>query len=443
MSVSEVITAWDAGHLHAYVSRVNNPVPLAYHSQQDQALDDFLMQGFPTRNNEAWKYSPLTRLSQRDYALPTKRVASSIDFAKIASLKVSGTLAVVFVDGYLFPECSDLAAIQEQVEVCFDGTVPVSDYTHFFDQVKQSSDPLVQLNAGLLTHFMTLRVKPGVVVETPIQLLHYFTGSSVDVMHHTALRIELGESSSLSLLQEGVSQEEVTCLHNHVTDIALSANANLHHYELQRYADTVTYVTQTRVIQARDSHWLHCAAQLGSGFSRNALTTDLMDQAATCSLIGFSHVTGQQHRDTHLLINHAASHTTSRQFFRNLIDDRGVAIFSGKAQVASGIGAISADQTNNNLLLSPHAKAFIRPQLEIDADDVKCSHGATIGQLDPEAIFYCQSRGMPRQLAYTLLLQSYVEALLVDVPAGLCLDWLRHSLMSQLDDNALLSGGCE
>ena len=115
-------------------------------------------------------------------------------------------------------------------------------------------------------------------------------------------------------------------------------------------------------------------------------------------------------------------------------------MFSGKAQVEASIGSINADQTNNNLLLSPQAKAFVRPQLEIDADDIKCSHGATIGQLDPRAIFYCRSRGMSQQLAYALLLHSYVDALLESVSSGVCLDRVRDAMMEKLSHYATLIG---
>ena len=440
MSVSQAITTWDAEHLQGQLSRKNNPVLSEFRGQQRQALTAFLAQGLPTRRNEAWKYSPLTALSQQNEMLALGVLTPSIDVEKLSALKAADVHTLVFIDGCFIPDCSDLEAIQQQVDVCFDQAVSINDYQRLFDHAAQSSDPLVQLNAALLTHTMTLQVNPGVIVETPIQLLHYFTDNANNTMHHTALGVELGESASLSLLQEGISQAGVKVFHNQVTNIMLAANATLHHYELQRYADTVTYVTQTHMDQQRDSNWMHCAAQLGAGFSRNALTTDLNDKAATCSLVGFSHVTGCQHMDTHILINHRASHTESQQFFRNLVDNRGVAVFSGKAQVEASIGSINADQTNNNLLLSPQAKAFVRPQLEIDADDVKCSHGATIGQLDPRAIFYCRSRGMSQQLAYALLLHSYVDALLESVSSGVCLDRVRDAMMEKLSHYATLIG---
>ncbi|MBV53008.1 MAG: hypothetical protein CL816_02960 [Coxiellaceae bacterium] len=440
MSVLEVTTAWDAEQLQALLARENNPVLLDFREQQVLALEAFLAQGFPTRRNEAWKYSPLSHLSQQQLNLPDTNGHSIADFEQVLSFKAAGVASLVFIDGCLSSEHSDLEYLEQYMEVRFNHEVSSSNVDDFFNKAQLTTDPLVQLNAGLLTHHMTLCVKPRVIVERPMQLLHYFSGASMHTMHHTALRIELGESASLSLLQEGISEAGVTVFHNQVTDIVLAANAKLNHYELQRYADTVTYVTQTRMDQQRDSEWMHCAAQLGAGLSRNALTTDLRDNAASCSLIGFSHVTGCQHIDTHVLVNHQASHTVSQQFFRNLVDDRGVSVFSGKAQVDAAIASVTADQTNNNLLLSPGAKAYIRPQLEIDADDVKCSHGATVGQLDPRAVFYCRSRGMSESLARALLLHSYVDALLENVPTGVCLDRVRYAMMEKVSRYATLTG---
>ena len=432
MSVSESVTAWDRAHLEPLVNRVSNIAPVQFRQQQQQAIINFTQQGWPTRQLEAWKYSPLTQLNQQMLALPSVMSPGNVSDETINRFKVPAANVIVIIDGCLSPSHSDLDAIAKQVTVSFNNDVSIDDYQAYFDQAVKNTDPLLQLNAGLLTQSLVLRVAPRTEVATPLQVLHYFTSQSNAQMHHAALRIELGESAQLTLLQEYACKDQLFFLHNQVVDLELAANAKLQHFELQRFAKTASLVLHYRVKQQRDASWHYCSAQLGAAFSRQAITTDLIDSAAHCSLIGFAHVDGQRHSDTHILINHAASHTSSQQFFRNLLDDAGRTVFTGKAKVHEGVCSISADQTNNNLLLSDRAKAFVRPQLEIDADDVQCSHGATIGQLDQQAVFYCKSRGMTQQLAYALLLQGYVDALFENIPTGHCCDYLRDAILDNL-----------
>lgn len=335
----------------------------------------------PTRHDEAWKYTDLRALN----ALTFSAGASHDSIAHLLAQNVINTHdRLVFINGVLSLEHSQLVTV---------------GLTH---------DVLAQSHA-LTTLSPTAQVGVLLSDETQLTVSFIHTDGSFS---YPQLSITVSENAQCTLHQEtlGVgtyfSQPELTLI--------LKQNSSLKHTHLYTGSETAFHHVPIHVTQAKASQYDYLSNLSGSALSRQALTVELQGEKAHCSLKGLYQANQQQQVDTQTLVQHQASNTSSDEYFKGIIDEQARGIFNGKIFVPKQVGQINADMTNKNLLLSAQAEMNTKPQLEIYADDVQCSHGATVGELDHEALFYLQSRGIPKETALTLLRQAFIDDILKD-----------------------------
>ncbi len=361
----------------------------------------------PERADESWRYTSLEPILQHDFrpAAP----APELDLEALEPLLLSDSRdcqLLVMVDGRFAPELSKLhpesglqalglaQALAENNAPGFDrlGSL-IGEDAHFF----------TLMNAAAPAEGIYLRVGAGARLERPIELLHIGRAGDPGPMAQPRQLILLGDGAEASIRERFVTLGEGVCFHNGVTEVFLGANAELRHERLQQEGRQALHLHGLHLRQERDSRYRGSSLALGAAWSRLELQVGFAGPGADCQLDGLYLAGDGQLSDVHLDIDHGVPHCSSRERFKGIIDGRGRAVFDGRVLVRTDAQKSDAQLSNHNLMLSEQAEVDTKPQLEIYADDVQCSHGTSVGQLDPEQMFYLQSRGLGAAQARQML----------------------------------------
>lgn len=376
---------------------------------RSDGLARFRALGFPTTKQEEWIYTNVAPIARTPFELAERR-AGLVDLAAIApySLAEEAALELVFVNGHysdslsrtLAPTAVTARSLAAMLAECADLVAP-----HFTAQ----DGAFTALNTAFLHDGAFLSIPEGTVIERPIHLLFISTPLAAPQMTSPRIVIVAGRSSEARIVESYVGLGDATYLTNVVTEIVAGENSRIDHTSVQLESEKAFHVSLTSVRQERDSRFFSHAIQLGGAIVRNEIHATLDGEGSECRLDGLFVLRGSQHVDNHTVIDHAKPHATSEEFYKGVLDGRSRGIFDGKIVVRKDAQKTSSRQTNNNLLLSNEAIIDSKPQLEILADDVKCTHGSTIGQIDEEALFYLQSRGVGRTEARGILTFAFAS----------------------------------
>lgn len=391
---------------------------------------------WPTRKTEAWKYTSLYALTQDNYlqSAPAKTLSES----DIADFQISGLDAykIVFVNGQFNVELSDdIDGIEEFTAVNFSTATNSQDIADRLNSTyKLEKHLFAQINNSLLTDGLYLVFPANKKVSKPIHLLQLNTQE--ETTHYSQQRVVVVSEtgSQATIIDHRDSLGESNSVYNNLTEIHVAANANLAHITLQLEAETQVAISGTHVKQERDSHYQNYLVAIGSKIKRNDLQANLTESNARTTLHGVYMCKHQQHIDNQTAIDHIAAHCDSEETYRGLIADKGKATFNGRIHIHKDAQKTEAHLNNKNLLLSKQAEINTKPELEIYADDVKCSHGATIGQLDEKSLFYFQSRGIDQQTAEAMLCFGFVNAMVTELPVEAVQDYVAGRLAVFFND---------
>jgi Fe-S cluster assembly protein SufD len=302
------------------------------------------------------------------------------------------------------------------------------------------TEAFTDLNGGLLEDGLFLHVPDGVELDVAVQAVFLSSPGTRTAVHPRTLLV-VGRRSRAAVVEDHVSLDGSPSLVNAVTEVVVGDGGNAQHHVLQRQNDASTCITTVLSEQGRDSRFESHSALIGGALHRNNAFPVLAGEGGWCLLNGCYVPRGRQHHDTFMVVRHSAPHCDSRQFYRGILDDHSKAVFSGRIVVDEGAQKTDAKQTNRNLLLSDDAQVDTKPQLEIYADDVKCTHGATVGQLDPDEIFYLRSRGIPEDEARGLLTFAFVNEVVQRMPLEPVRTLLRGILETRLPGVRLSGNG--
>jgi Fe-S cluster assembly protein SufD len=268
------------------------------------------------------------------------------------------------------------------------------------------------LNAAFMHDGAVVQIANGVEVDRPIHLLFVTDATAAKGMMHPRNLIMVGKNAKATVIESYVSTSDAMYFTNAVTEVSLADGATLQHYKMQREGSRAFHVSTTEANQARDSHYVSFSFAIGGALARSNVYTTLDGDGGGATLNGLFMLDGQQHSDHQTQIIHAKPNCFSRELYKGILDDRSHGVFNGKVYVHPIAQKTDGKQTNNNLLLSETAQVDTKPQLEIFADDVKCTHGATVGQIDQVALFYLKSRGIDASLARRLLTYAFAAGVL-------------------------------
>ena len=384
-----------------------------------RAMARFAEAGFPSVRNEAWKYTDLRRLARATFK-PAPPVPAVVARAALAPWLVDRAAHVaVFVDGRFAPSLSTLdglpkgVAFRSLAQVLAEAPKLVEGH---LGRIATLEGPgLVALNTALMEDGVVLVLDKGVAVEGPLQVLHLASESAGCAVHPRLLAIA-GEASAATLVESFAALGGAQGFTDAVAEIDVGPGARIRHVRLQEESAASWHVGLTGVRIARDAGYEGFIVSAGARLSRTEIRVRLDGNGAECTLDGATLVRGRQHADVTTDIEHASGHARSRQMFKAVLDDQSRSVFQGRVVVAEDAQRTDAQQSSRNLLLSRGARADSKPELIIHADDVKCSHGATVGDLDRSALFYLRARGIDERTARGLLIEGFVRELIEAAP---------------------------
>ncbi len=394
---------------------------------RENALAQFAETGLPGVRDEQWRYTNLRALKQSSFS-----VSSAQDLS--LELPESDKPRLVFVDGFLAEEYSSALEIANVQSLSAVLTAQTAELEQKFGRcLPNQQHGFTALNTAYAQDGFVIDLANNQVLDSVIEV--YFVSQTNEVVSHTRNLIIAGANSQCTVVERHIGAQDSVYLSNHITEIIAGDNAHIDHYKVQQQSDAAFHVGGVFINQARNSQVKNHNIVLSGLVTRNDVNTNLLGQGAHMEMNGLVLGTGRQHADNHTEVNHAVPNCTSDEYYKTVLDDRARSVFRGRIIVAQDAQQTNADQQNNNLLLSRNAEADTKPQLEIYADDVKCSHGATVGQLDETSLFYLQSRGIDQDSARGLLTFAFAN----EVVERINVEAVRTEL-TQLIAGELLTG---
>jgi Fe-S cluster assembly protein SufD len=405
--------------LSSYLAFENNmDINSDVHQIRTKALKEFEELGFPTKKLEAWKYTSLNSILKEDYSIfPNKEQV--IKFPEVEKYFINDidSYKLVFIDGKYSSFLSETT--HDLIDVCMLSSALVkSKYKavieNYFNKVAKQ-DNMTALNTAFSNEGAYIYIPKNVEVDKPIQIVNFATGTESATLLQPRNLVVVGENSHVQIIERHQSLSGESVLSNSVTEIFAEKRANVDYYKIQNDNSEASIVDNTFVAQERDTICSVHTFSFGGKIVRNNLNFFQNGEHVDSILKGITILENKQHVDHHTLVHHIAPNCESHQDYKGIYDDRSTGVFNGKVIVEKEAQKTNAYQQNNNVLVSDKATVNAKPQLEIFADDVRCSHGCTIGQLDEQALFYMQQRGIPKKEAKALLMYAFSNTVLESV----------------------------
>ena len=388
------------------------------HEIRSKAFQNFEKLGFPSKKIEAWKYTSLNAVLREDYCLfPNKKKTVTLPQVKDYFIHDIDTYKVVFVDGKYSSFLSETT--HDNFDVCLMSSAlakpkykPIIE--NYFNKVAKQ-DHLTSLNTAFVKEGAYIHIPRNTEVEKPIQIINFTTGTEDAIMTQPRNLIVVEQNAHVQIIERHQSLTQNAALTNVVTEIFADRYATVDYYKIQNDHTSASLVDNTFIEQQSESTVAVHTFSFGGKVTRNNLNFYQMGEHINSTLKGITIIEGKQHVDHHTLVHHTAPNCESHQDYKGIFNERAVGVFNGKVVVEKDAQKTNAYQQNNNVLVSDRSTINAKPQLEIFADDVKCSHGCTIGQLDEQALFYMQQRGIPKKEARALLMYAFANTVLGSV----------------------------
>lgn len=383
------------------------------HDLRTAALKNFETKGFPTKKEEAWKYTSLNAVLKNDFSIfPKKENNIDVKDVKKFFLNDLDTYKVIFIDGIFSTFLS--STTHDGLDVCLMSSALTKPkykmvIDTYFNQVANQEDSLTSLNTAFAYEGAYINIPKSKVVEKPIEIIYFSTGKEDALMVQPRNLVIVGENAHVQIVERHQSLNENPVLTNSVTEIFAQKRAIVDYYKVQNDEQTANLIDNTYISQKQESRVSVHTFSFGGNLTRNNLNFYHHGERIDSTLKGITIIGDKQHVDHYTLVNHEQPNCESHQNYKTILDGQSTGVFNGKIYVEKEAQKTDAFQQNNNILLSDKATINAKPQLEIFADDVKCSHGCTIGQLDENAMFYMQQRGIPKKEAKALLMYAFTS----------------------------------
>ena len=442
MEMNVQIESWDDLELERIPQHLaGHAVPWVTKARQS-AFERFVEHGFPTRREEEWKYTDVAAIGKRASLAPDNIPPDPSSEAALFAwtLAQENTHLLVFVNGHYSDELSAPRGLPAGVKLesladLLDGDADLPEEL-FGEQHEHTI--FAALNNALSTDGAVLQLAPGTMLDKPVYLLFVASGHGTAIYPRNI--VIAGEGTRATIIEHYFGMLEAHNFTNAVTQIELGAGAELHHCKLIQEGKDAFHVAGIHAEQAAGSRFASHSFALGGRLARNDITSSLRGPECLCTFDGLYLLEGKQHVDHHTRIDHLAPSCTSREYFRGILDGESHGVFNGKVIVHPHAVKTDAHQSNRNLLLSRQAEVDTKPQLEIYADDVKCTHGATVGQLDDDSMFYLRSRGVDADSARSLLVYGFANDIIARVEVPEMRTRIEHLVLDRLPQGEEIKG---
>jgi Fe-S cluster assembly protein SufD len=434
MNMKEQKKDWYLSSFRSFEKKLNGEANPAIHRVRKEAMESFVRLGFPTTRNEEWKYTDVSRIADTRFSPAVDYQPHGTEFRDLERLIPAGVKDVtdnllVCVNGRFSKELSSMS-LQENHGVTVGSLADAmkrgdrGPERHLARYARYNEDAFTALSTAFLQDGLYVHVPDGAILESPIHLLFATAGPGTEFLSHPRILVITGKNSQAMILESYAGPGDRTYFTNSVAEVVVGENAVLEYDRFQSEGDRAFHVGTTQVYQERNSNLVVNSISLGGALVRNNVTAVLDGEGIECTLNGLFLAIGDQHIDNHTAIDHAKPHCNSHELYKGILAGKSRGIFNGKILVRKDAQKTDAKQTNRNLVLSDDATIDTKPQLEIYANDVKCTHGATIGQLDDEAVFYLRSRGISPESAHDMLMYAFASEVIDRVHT----ESLRHRL---------------
>lgn len=405
---------------------------------EQNAFNAFSTLGIPTVKHEEWKYTRISGVLAKEYAFASERLtlsAKELDAVRLPGYESANEL--VFVNG-LF--CTSLSTVRsrELVVTSLEEASAADEYKavvseHLGHSSKYIKDGIHALNTAFVAEGVFIEVKKGQIVEHPIYIYNITDARSENILSQPRSLVYVGENAQVQLVETYVTLGNSDSFTNQVMEIIIEKDAMVEYYKIQNDAVHSNQVSTTHFRQVGKSVVNAVTISLNGGIVRNNLNVALEADHNEAHFYGLYFLRGNTHVDNHTVVDNVKPNCLSNELYKGIIDDNATAVFNGKIYVEKDAQKTNAFQSNKNILLSDNATVNTKPQLEIFADDVKCSHGCTVGQLDEEALFYLRSRGISEKAAKSLLVHAFAIDILEHVRLEPIRNYVDHLISERLE----------
>ena len=402
---------WYINAFEKFEKSLNGDREIPFHEVRRKAIEKFQQLGFPTTRIEEWKYTNIKPILDQQFTTidtPKKIDKKTVDKYRIKGIEEN---LIVFVNGQYQEDFSDITLsaknlVIKNISRAF-AENPDLIKTYLTRYASYHKEPFIALNTAFAREGTFIFVPENTILEEPIHIINISDPGQVTFQSHPRNLMIIGKNSQVSLVESLNHLSDNVYFQNSVTEVLIRENAIIDHIKIQDESKLSFRIATTQVQQEQSSVYHAFSIDLGGALVRNNLNIGLAGENAEANLFGFYYINGKQHLDNHTNIDHLVPNCNSNELYKGILDGKSRAVFSGTIFVEKDAQKTNAFQSNKNLLLSNEAEIDSKPQLKIFADDVKCSHGATIGQIDDQALFYLRQRGVSLEDAHILLRQAF------------------------------------
>ena len=396
---------------------------------REHSLNVFDELGLPTVRDERWKYTNLNKIRKENF-VPASHVSSSEKISlSLQEFSQIDAYQFVLINGSMIKSLSNIDDLPEGLDLKSIDEIGEDKLSRLIDFERT---PMAALNTAAFTDALCFNVREGARIDKPIHLISVAEPSAEPVVFHPRFMINAGPNSKATLFESHVGAQNNNYFSNCVAEIELSSNATVHHYKMQNDHEEATHIAASEVRLADGANYENFIVTIGAKLSRNEINAKIIGTNADCRLLGIYLLNGKQHGDHTTSIDHAAPDSTSHEIYKGVLDDNARGVFQGKILVRKDSQRTNGYQLNQALLLSKGTEVDSKPELEIYADDVKCSHGATAGELDENALFYLRARGINEMVARNLLIEAFIKSAIDEISNPLIRTTLSETISTWL-----------
>ena len=377
-----------------------------------KSFENFIDNGLPTNKWEDWQFTNFSSIEKGDFRLSS--LSDAVELTGLLPGRIPNTYLIVSINGYYQPNLSD---IPDEAKVASGADHFGSDFNYQSLKSVQSHqdrglNPFYMLNTSMMNSGLSIHIKDNVKITKPIQIIYLTTSITSKIMNHPRFVFQFGNNSKATVVEHYIGSTSTPYFNNSVTKVELGENSFVNHIRIQEESEMSHHVANTFYNLKKDSNLNVNSASFGSSLFRHNIKLKFCGDSSSADYSALSLINDQQHHDQHIIVEHMSDACQSNQLFKYILSDQSSGVFNGKVVVEEHTKRTDASQSNKNLVLSPSALMNANPQLEIYAEDVKCSHGSTTGQIDPEALFYLKSRGLGHEKSMELIMNGFISDIL-------------------------------
>ena len=377
-----------------------------------KSFENFIDNGLPTNKWEDWQFTNFSSIEKGDFRLSS--LSDAVELTGLLPGRIPNTYLIVSINGYYQPNLSD---IPDEAKVASGADHFSSDFNYQSLKSVQSHqdrglNPFYMLNTSMMNSGLSIHIKDNVKITKPIQIIYLTTSITSEIMNHPRFVFQFGNNSEATVVEHYIGSTSTPYFNNSVTKVELGENSFVNHIRIQEESEMSHHVANTFYDLNKDSNLNVNSVSLGSSLFRHNIKLKFCGDSSSADYSALSLINDQQHHDQHIIVEHMSDACQSNQLFKYILSDQSSGVFNGKVIVEEHTKRTDASQSNKNLVLSPSALMNANPQLEIYAEDVKCSHGSTTGQIDPEALFYLKSRGLGHEKSMELIMNGFISDIL-------------------------------